>query len=126
MAKRTPSPADLQGIVLSMLQFGSMNAKDIFSRLDKHYTFEQINANLEKLEELGKIRSVIVLGEGVRIELSDKPLFFSFRHITPLVYGMPEWIVEAVQPEGNRLVCWCTREFDAQLITSALNGKAPS
>jgi hypothetical protein len=52
----------------------------------------------------------------------SQPTFFGYRHIAPLVYGMPEWIVEALQPDGNRLLCWCAREFDAAMITAALNG----
>ena len=50
------------------------------------------------------------------------PSFFAYRRITPLFAGTPEWIVEAAQPEGMKLVCWCSREFDAAMITSALNG----
>ena len=53
---------------------------------------------------------------------------FTFRHITPIFAGNPEWIVEhkplSDAPEAKpTLVCWCPTEFSARLIANALNGE---
>jgi hypothetical protein len=121
MALNKPSPIACQGAILSLLGngIGSAFNREIVERLSTHFSLECIAGSLDSLESQGKIRSVLVLGEGTRYDLAEKPAFFCFRRITPLFAGTPEWIVETSE---NRLVCWCTREFDAQLITNALNG----
>lgn len=129
----TPSTLACKGAILSLLQHGPKFRHNIREELEHHFGAKMVYATLDELEQDNRIISILVIGSGMRFELtpaeaaeaSETPPsvdFFAYRHITPLFAGNPEWIVEALQPEGNRLVCWCHREFNAALITAALNG----
>lgn len=119
---KSNAPLACKGAILSLLQHRSLMWNEVLDQLVPYFLQAQVYDALAELETEGKIRTVIVLGEDTRVELTEKPPFFYYHHFIPLFAGSPEWIVEAAQPEGTRLVCRCTREFDAQLITNALNG----
>lgn len=42
------------------------------------------------------------------------------KRIVPLIYGSPEWIVEAQAGPERELVCWCTSATHATLIAKCL------
>lgn len=119
-----------KGAILSHMQGISCMKADLAKALSPRFSDEVLFDAIEALLVEQRIEEVIVLGQGVRLDPLDasgnRPKGFSYRHITPLIYGMPEWIVEGLDPQGNaKILAWCHREFDAALITAALNGERP-
>lgn len=117
-----------KGAILSQMQGKPCLKSALAESLSYRFTDDTLFEAIGELIREQRIEEVVVLGQGIRLiplnENGTRQKGFSYRHITPLFAGTPEWVVEGLDPQGKpKLLCWCPREFDAALITAALNGE---
>ena len=107
--------------ILAFLKAANRNeaytAKELHQNLGYDATVEVITSRLLALTERNLVQRNHLKTTGL-VLYKIGPAFRT-RHITPLFFGNPEWVVELRDGEQIAL---CKSEFHANLIANALNG----